>query len=125
MNLEDLVLKDKFDIETAEKLFNYSFEEIEPIVPSILEWLQDGNWPVSRPVGKFISSLSQDKLGPYLMEIMNGNDYEWKYFLISSLHLENDKMYPPFLAELKRLAQHPTQVEIGCELQWMAEQFFN
>jgi hypothetical protein len=122
-NLKSLLPTDKFDTERAESLKAYSFEEVEPIFPQILEWLQDGNWPVARPVGEFVLSLPQDKTGPYLMQIMNGKEYDWKYFLISMFGREDkEKMYPQLLLELERLANHPTEVEVACELQWMAQQ---
>lgn len=57
MNIKSLIPKDKFDIETAKKLSNYSFEEIQPIVPYLLEWLQDWNWPVSKTIAGFFNSF--------------------------------------------------------------------
>lgn len=126
MNPKELVPKNKFDIETAEKLFQYSFDEVETVIRSILEWLQDGNWPVSKPVGNYIKSLNPDLIGPYLMEIMNGPDYEWKYFLLSIFDehdLENG--YQPFITEINRLVDHPTETEIACEVHWMARRVMN
>lgn len=122
MNLEELVPKNKFDTESAEKLFQYSFDEIEPIIPQILEWMQDGNWPVSKPVGRYIKSLPQERIGPYIMGILDGTDYEWKYFLISIFEKADlEKGYLPLLAELKRLVNAPTDTEIACEVHWMAK----
>lgn len=43
MNLKDLVPKEKDDNENIEKLKMLSFEEIQPIIPDLLEWLQDMN----------------------------------------------------------------------------------
>lgn len=85
MDLNKLIPVDKFDTEKVELLKDLTFDEIEPIIQNLLEWLQDGNWPVSRPLGKYLKTLPAEKLGPYLMEILNGNDYEWKYLLIAIL----------------------------------------
>ena len=121
MKLNNLIPKDKFDTETAGQLPGYSFEAIQPILPQLLEWLQDGNWPVSRPVAAYLRTLPQDQLGPYLMNIMQGDDYEWKYFLISAFSSIDPKdLYLPYLQEIRRLAEHPTPTEINCELQYMA-----
>ena len=53
MDIKALIPKDKSDIETAETLSNHSFKEVQPIIPDLLEWLQDGNWPVSKTVADF------------------------------------------------------------------------
>ena len=122
MNLKELIPHDKFDTESVEKLAGYSFEELEPIVPKLLEWLQDGNWPVSRPLGVFLLTLPSDKLAPYLMEVMQGNDMEWKYFLIAILGSgDQHKMAPEFLKEIQRIASQPTALEIACELDQVAQ----
>ena len=121
MDLKDLIPKNKFDNDTAELLFNYTFEEVEPIIPKLLEWLQDGNWPVSRPVGAYLDSLESSKIAPYLIEILNGSDQEWKYFMIARLgHKDKDKMDPKFLNELERIAYNPTEIEKNAEVAYIA-----
>lgn len=56
MDLNNLIPKHKFDIEKVELLEGLTFDEIEPIIRNLLEWLQDGNWPVSRPLGIFLKT---------------------------------------------------------------------
>lgn len=121
MDIKNLIPEDKFDVEKVKLLYNLTFEEVEPIIQDLLEWLQDGNWPVSRPLGKYLLSLPAEKIGPYLLEILNGNDYEWKYFLISILgDQHNGIQYPPFLIEISRIASNPTEIEKRCELDEIA-----
>jgi hypothetical protein len=120
--LKNLIPKDKFDEEAVEKLYEYTFDELEPIMSDLLEWLQDGNWPVSRPLHVFLLTLPADKLGPYLMKILEGTDYDWKYFLISFLgHRKDGVKYEQFINEIKRIAENPTAVERGCELDEIAQ----
>lgn len=122
MDLNKLIPEHKFDIEKVELLNSLTFDEIEPIIRHLLEWLQDGNWPVSRPLGKFLKTLPAEKLGPYLMDILNGNDYEWKYFLIAILGDKvNGVQYQPFLTEINRIAKEPTEIEKRCELDYIAQ----
>lgn len=122
MDLNKLIPEHKFDIEKVELLDGLTFDEIEPIIRNLLEWLQDGNWPVSRPLGNYLKTLPPEKLGPYLMEILSTNDYEWKYFLIAIL---GDKFkgvqYQPFLDEIYRIAKEPTEIEKRCELDDIAQ----
>jgi hypothetical protein len=122
MDLNKLIPEHKFDTEKVELLNNLTFEEIEPIIRNLLEWLQDGNWPVSRPLGKYLKTLPPAKLGPYLMEILNGNDYDWKYFLIAILGDQvNGVQYQPFHNEISRIANDPTEIEKKCELDDIAK----
>lgn len=122
MDLNKLIPEHKFDTEKVELLKDLTFDEIEPIIRNLLEWLQDGNWPVSRPLGKYLKTLPAEKLGPYLMEILNRNDYEWKYFLIAILGDKvNGVQYQPFLNEIYRIANDPTEIEKRCELDDIAK----
>lgn len=122
MDLNKLIPEHKFDTEKVELLNDLTFEQIEPIIRNLLEWLQDGNWPVSRPLGNYLKTLSAEKLGPYLLEILDGNDYEWKYFLIAILGDKvNGVQYQPFLDEIYRIANHPTEIEKRCELHEIAQ----
>jgi hypothetical protein len=122
MDLNKLIPEHKFDTEKVELLNDLTFEEIEPIIRKLLEWLQDGNWPVSRPLGEYLKTLPAEKLGPYLLEILNGNDYEWSYFLIAILG--NKVQYQPFIDKIYRIANHPTEIEKRSELDEIAKLMF-
>nr|WP_145331961.1 DUF5071 domain-containing protein [Paenibacillus xylanexedens] len=50
MNIRTMLPKDKFDIKSVEKLAKRSNDELREILPELMEWLQDGNWPISKPV---------------------------------------------------------------------------
>lgn len=62
MDLNNLIPKHKFNIEKVELLEGLTFDEIEPIIRNLLEWLQDGDWPVSRPLGIFLKNYLQKSL---------------------------------------------------------------
>lgn len=122
MYLKKYIPSDKFDIDKVDLLYQFTFDEIESIIRDLLKWLQDGNWPVSRPLGVFLLTLPPKKIGPYLMEILDGKDYEWKYFLINIL---GDRVsgiqYEPFIKEIHRIAYNPTEIEKGCDLDEIAQ----
>lgn len=48
MKLENLIPKDKHDINAIKNLDHYSYNEIKPICINLLEWIQDINWPVAK-----------------------------------------------------------------------------
>ncbi|MCD6068247.1 MAG: hypothetical protein K0S33_3073 [Bacteroidetes bacterium] len=108
MNIHDLIPKHKHDIETAEKLRNYSYEEIEPIVPELLTWLQDLNWPVAGPVIRSLE-VHADKLAPELIKILRTDDGMWKYWVLHAL-CRNTKD-PGLIKEIERIANSPAKDE--------------
>ncbi len=90
MTIYDLIPTNKADTATAEKLWYFSFEEIKPIVPDLLTWLQDLHWPVSEPISKYLQTFSEH-ITDNLLDILKGNDDEWKYSIIYIFGLKAEK----------------------------------
>jgi len=112
MNIEDLIPKDKLDIETAEKLKLFSYEEIKPIVPNLLEWIQDMNWPVARTVAKYLITISEF-LTNDIIEILNGRDEMWKYWVIGVFGIYSKKpLNTEVLKIINRIADYPSLEEM-------------
>jgi hypothetical protein len=112
-NIQNLIPKHKFDIEIAEKLTDCAVEDIKPIIPSLLEWLQDMNWPIARPISKYLISIN-DQITNEILEVFKTKDEVWKYWIISnfgpittSIEVRN---------EIERIAYHPTKNEQTEEL---------
>ena len=78
MEISELIPKHKSDIETANKLPNYTYEELKPIIPELFTWIQDMNWPVSHPIANYLISISEH-LTDNIIAILNSNDTVWKY----------------------------------------------
>jgi hypothetical protein len=109
MNIQDLIPKHKGDTETAAKLKNYSYDQIKPIIPNLLTWMQDMNWPVAGPVADYLETLT-DNIGSELVKILQGDDEVWKYWIIGRFgRLTKDENV---LTEIKRIASKPTKAEI-------------
>ncbi|WP_281227073.1 DUF5071 domain-containing protein [Flavobacterium aquiphilum] len=119
MNIENLIPKDKFDIETAEKLKNYSFEEIKPIIPNLLEWLQDLNWPVSQLIADFLIPYSEN-IAFEIFKILQGRDEMWKYWilLIFGKIIKNELV----IKEVNRIVLNPTFEEIDAAVYELAKE---
>jgi hypothetical protein len=111
MNIQQLIPKDKSDIATANKLFGYSYDEIKPIVPELLTWIQDMNWPVAGPVSNYLASISEHLTGD-ILEILRGTDDVWKYWTLRIFCLRDNKLLNERLKEeIKRIATNPTKGE--------------
>ena len=70
MNIRDLIPKDKFDESGVEELKKLSFEQIKPIIPDLLVWLQDMNWPVARSIADILEPFT-DRITPEIVAILN------------------------------------------------------
>ncbi|AZK45164.1 DUF5071 domain-containing protein [Paenibacillus lentus] len=64
MNIKDLVPQHKSDYERVSLLKHQPLQKLKIILPELLEWLQDGNWPIAKD---------------------NSNDGCWKYFVLHGL----------------------------------------
>lgn len=123
--IEELVPKSKFDDSGMEELRLLSDEEIEPILPALLEWMKDMNWPVAREMPELLS-MHPGALVPCIIEALQPEQPEcdWKNYIIWCLFPKLDKKYLAMLKScLERIAQKPTQGEIYEETNRAAKEF--
>ncbi|QDT01340.1 DUF5071 domain-containing protein [Adhaeretor mobilis] len=117
--------RDKFDIANAEALIALGHPAVSPVLPDLLEWLQDCNWPVSKPIGDFLTTLPNE-MAPLIWTVLRGNDHVWKYWcifrLISTMPADTAEQ---FRSELARLAEDPTETERQEELHEVAKDALN
>lgn len=106
MNVKELVPKNKYDDSNIDKLYSLSDEEIQTIIYDLLEWLEDGNWPIAIKVLDVLLKR-EDLVFPYVTGILNGDNIMWKYWLINWLipnfTLEHKEELRPFLANLTNI----------------------
>lgn len=76
--------KDKNDIETALKVTKASDDDLEPILPHLITWMQDLNWPVTKILAPRLNKFGK-KLSPIITPIFKTNDHIWKYWILSEL----------------------------------------
>lgn len=67
-DIEDLIPKHKHDHDAVSVLKDLSFEQIKPIVPALLEWLQDANWPIAGPIANVLEPFV-DRIIPEIIKI--------------------------------------------------------
>lgn len=117
MNVRKLIPKDVGDTSGVEKLKSLSFEDIQPIVPDLLEWLQDCNWPVACSVLEILRPLV-DQIATEILQVLKGDDGVWKYWILQNLILKTTN--PILLKEINRIASFPTSEEKEQELDLIA-----
>ncbi|WP_339790305.1 DUF5071 domain-containing protein [Paenibacillus sp. FSL R7-0313] len=116
MDIRECLPRDKFDYEAVRKLSEFSDVELKVIIPELMEWLQDGNWPISKPVEDLLLRLGEDLI-PHLKDVLQTQDPQWEYFilvgLIDRLPISHLSMLQ---TDLVRILESPTPDEVLEEL---------
>lgn len=117
----DLVPQDKHDLARAEAAVAAGYPAVAPVLPLLLEWIQDMNWPVARVLGPFLGSIGapmEDAVRP----ILNGSDDIWKYWVVRQVVGKSADLRRIFRPQLERLAISPTDNERAEELDELAKE---
>lgn len=127
-SIKDLIPKDKFDVSSFDQLMALSDDEIGEIIPEILKWIQDMNWPVAPSMIKVLAShrAATEKYLPVLLKPEQKDD-EWKRNIIMYLLVEWTS-YPVddhLSSEIKRIAENPTDGEREELADKAAQEFMN
>lgn len=88
---------------------------------SLLEWLQDINWPVAQVLAPFFATVGAD-LATYVRPVLQSQDDVWKYHIIESVVSRSMPLTQALERELRRLAQSPTPSEHAQELDRVARE---
>ena len=111
MDLKNCIPKDKFDRAAVEAAAAIGFPAINPILPELLEWVQDANWPVAQDLFPLLAKAGPE-IAPHINAVFESDDAGWKYDLL--LKLVPD-LKPEVAALLKkqmfRMANSPTTRE--------------
>jgi hypothetical protein len=115
LNLKNHLPVDKHDTERAEALVALGYPTISSVLPDLLEWAQDGNWPVAHVISPFLITVGAP-LAPYVRAIFQGNDDTWKYFVLYDIVSESKELAMELLDDLNRFVDCPTAGEVSEEL---------
>ena len=105
--------KDKSDIASILELECLSNDELRPLIPELLEWLRDINWPIASPIARLLSKRGEEIVEP-IRSILRGSDAVWKKWVISELLVHCDSGVRIGLEdEILRILNSPTDDEIN------------
>ncbi|MBO7746717.1 DUF5071 domain-containing protein [Paenibacillus sp. MWE-103] len=114
--------KDKYDVESLKSLRGLDIGQIKLILPLLMEWLQDINWPVAPPLSKALADYGIVLL-PFFRLVLNSGDPQWQFSVMHSLIRELPKDISIHLKEdLLRIVLQPTQGELLEELNILAKE---
>jgi len=116
-----LVPVDKFDIVRAEQLVALGYPAVAEVLPSLLEWVQDLNWPVARILQPFLATIGEP-LAPYIRDVLKTTDETWKWSVLQGVVSQSHELVESLRSDLRRLAESPTSSEVQEELQALSQE---
>lgn len=102
--IRKLVPQDKHDHEAAKAAISAGYPAVDPILPDLLEWLQDMNWPVAQSLAPFLASIGEPLI-PHLKKIFESDDVIWKAWIVSRVIEENHGLALVFRDYLESLVR--------------------
>jgi len=117
---QTFVPTDKHDLASADAAVRAGFPAVESVLPELVVWLQDYNWPVARVLAPFLATIGLPMV-PHIDTVLATDDDLWKYWMISCLIGENRSLFLHYESELNRMANHPTEHERQQELDDIAQ----
>lgn len=92
MNEQNLIPKDKFDLDVTRRLSLATPEQVSVVATSLLEWIADINWPVALELIHILPQFYKELLPSIELILINPeNDTIWKYWIISQLLIQFPK----------------------------------
>ena len=92
MDTQNLIPKDKFDLDAVKRLSIATSEQVSAVAPFLLEWIADMNWPVATELIHILPKFHKELI-PSIEQILinQKNDTIWKYWIISQLLIQFPK----------------------------------
>ncbi|NOU82167.1 DUF5071 domain-containing protein [Paenibacillus sp. LMG 31459] len=106
-----LLPRDKHDFERVHELNKLDKQDLIPLIPELLQWLQDINWPIAEEISNLLLTVPKETV-PYIEEVLNGGDDIWKtwclQFYVSQLP---EEFRHSLEKQIQRIAYNPTKGE--------------
>lgn len=120
-DVRDLIPKSKSDSERVHRVIELGYPAIAPIIPDLLEWMQDYNWPIARELAPFLATIGEPLL-PEIQRILNTTDQLWKYWILTKIVAKSPQLAEQLRPVLMRITQFPSKEEREEELHIVAQE---
>ncbi|KXH86078.1 DUF5071 domain-containing protein [Sporosarcina sp. HYO08] len=119
---EKYLPRNKYDFSRVNHLKSMNRSELSFLLPGLMEWIQDMNWPIATEVAELLLTFPNE-IVPLVKDVLDTNDDVWKYWCLECLV----KRFPvEFQMQLKddlvRLVENPTTGEKLEELDQIARE---
>ena len=110
-DIRDLLPRDKLDLERAEAIVAQGYPAVAPVLPDLMVWLQDSNWPVCDIIAPFLAGLGAPVI-PEVRGVLDSDDAIWKRWVLLYVVAESGEVREGVRDQLARLADaEPTEEE--------------
>lgn len=120
-DLKNLLPSNKFDVEQAKKLKDLDRSQVLLLLPDLISYTQDINWPVAPIIVETLLKFPIE-IVPSVQAVLAEDDDSWKWFLlnylVSKLPLDSKFHFKEYLI---RVAEIPTESEIAEELDYVSK----
>lgn len=107
----------KHDHDAARRAIKAGYPAVESVLPNLLEWLQDMNWPVAQTLAPFLASVGKPLI-PHLRKILESDDEIWKARILSQIIEDSPLLALEFREYIERLASDKSKNE---DAEWLRE----
>ncbi len=122
MDNKNLIPKGKEDTNFINVLKMKSISEIRDLIPQLLEWMQDMNWPQAPLIADYFSPYINE-IQEELISILKSNDEIWKYWILHGLILHSEiTPSQKILLEVKRVYLNASKQEKEEEVDVIAKE---
>jgi hypothetical protein len=123
--LRAMLPKDRHDVASAAAIAALGYPAVAPLLPDLLSWLQDYNWPVARALAPFLAAVGEPVL-PEVRRILASDDEMWKYWVLVAVVAAMPAAVAGLLRpELVRMATQPTPGEVTDEVNLAAREILD
>ncbi|MGE8081322.1 DUF5071 domain-containing protein [Peribacillus loiseleuriae] len=119
---EGFLPRNQYDVDKIEKIKKLDRNIILPLLPDLLVFTQDMNWPVAPSVLEILLTFPME-IVPHVQDVLSSDDDNWKWSILHFLVIEfpvDSKVQ--FKEYLTRVAETPTQSELAEELDEIAKE---
>jgi len=120
-NQKDILPRNKQDYERVSRIKKLSEREIAPLIPELMTWLQDMNWPIANDISQILLKVPEQTI-PHIKNVLSTSDHIWKYWCLNYLVMNfSNELIKEMEPELTRLAYSPTKGEENEEVHEVAQ----
>lgn len=102
---------DKHDFKSVEALASMERSVVIPLLPELLKWIQDMNWPIAPAMVEVLLRYKVETI-PHLRTILCQTDFIWTYNILAYLIKEwSTELISELSSSLRELAQNMDQYE--------------
>lgn len=103
---------DKHDVQKAEAIVALGYPAADSLLPALIVWMQDINWPVAKILAPFLAGIGEP-LAPHLRVVFESEDHIWKYWVLDKLVHPSPALAMAVEPYLVRMASNPSQGEMN------------